>query len=77
MEGLLFLEFISLIIYSEIIRVLKEKGLAKKLTVEQLFYELKKLSILEIDEKKPMITELTRKQKDIFSAFTIPLPNVT
>jgi hypothetical protein len=34
-------------------------------------------SILEIDEKKPMITELTRKQKDIFAAFNIPLPTLT
>jgi transposase len=74
LEGLLFIEFLSLIIYSEIQRVLRDSGLGKKLTVEQVFYELKKLSVIEIDEKKPMITELTRKQKDIFNAFGIPLP---
>ena len=76
-QGLLFIEFISLIIYSEIQRVLRESGLGKKLTVEQMLYELKKLSVLEIDDKKPMITELTKKQKDIFSAFEIPLPMLT
>lgn len=76
-QGLLFIEFISLIIYSEIQRVLRESGLGKKLTVEQMLYELKKLSVLEIDDKKPMITELTKKQKDIFGAFEIPLPMLT
>lgn len=76
-EGLLFIEFLSLILYSEIRRVLRVSGLGKKMTVPQMFYELKKLSILEIDEKKPMITELTRKQKDIFAAFNIPLPTLT
>jgi transposase len=76
-EGLLFIEFISLIVYSEILRVLRTTGLGKKMTVEQMFYELKKLSVIEIDDKKPMITELTRKQKDIFEAFKIPLPMTT
>jgi transposase len=77
MEGLIFIEFISLIIYSEIQKTLRESGLGKKLTVEQLFYELKKLSVIEIDDKKPIITELTRKQKDIFNAFRIQLPILT
>lgn len=76
-EGLIFIEFISLIMYSEIQKVLRESGLGKKLTVEQLFYELKKLSVIEIDDKKPIITELTRKQKDIFNAFGIQLPILT
>lgn len=76
-EGLLFIQFISLIVYSEIHRVLRITGLGKKITVEQMFYELKKLNVIEIDEKKPMITELTRKQKDIFEAFKVPLPMVT
>lgn len=76
-EGLLFINFISLILYSEIQHTLRESGLGKKLTVEQFFFELKKLSVIEIDERKPMITELTRKQKEIFNAFEIPLPVTT
>ena len=76
-KGLLFIEFLSLIVYSEIQRVLRTTGLGKKMTVEQMFYELKKLSVIEIDEKNPLLTELTRKQKDIFEAFKIPLPTVT
>lgn len=77
MEGLLFIAFISLILYSRIQKTLRESDLGKKHTVQSLFYELKKLSVIEIDEKKPMITELTRKQKDIFAAFGIPLPTTT
>lgn len=77
MEGLLFINFLSLILYATIQRTLRETDLGKKQTVQSLFYELKKLSVIEIDEKKPMITELTRKQKDIFGAFEIPLPVTT
>jgi transposase len=76
-QGLLFIEFISLIIYSEIQRMLRESGLGKNFTVEQMLFELKKLSVLEIDNKKPMVTELTKKQKDIFGAVEIPLPMLT
>ena len=50
-NGLLFIEFISLIGYTEIQRVLRTTGLGKKMTVEQMFYELNKLSVIEIDEK--------------------------
>jgi hypothetical protein len=57
--------------------VLRQSGLGKKMTVEQMFYELKKLSVMEIDEKKPLMTELTKKQKEIFGAFEIPLPQLT
>jgi len=74
MEGLLFVDFISLIILSFVRKRLRECGLDKKLTVKQLFYELKKLSVIEIDEKTPIVSELTRKQKDIFEAFELPLP---
>ena len=75
-EGILFINFISLILYSAILRGLREKKLSKKFTVEQIFYELKKLSVIELDSKKPMISELTRKHKEIFEAFEIPLPVV-
>jgi transposase len=74
MEGLLLVDFISLILYSAIRKTLRETGFAKKHTIHELFYELKKLSVIEIDEKKPVISDLTRKQKDIFKAFNIPLP---
>jgi len=75
-EGMLFIDFISLILYSAILRGLREKKLSRKFTVEQVFYELRKLSVIEIDSKKPMVSELTRKQKDIFEAFEIPVPVV-
>jgi transposase len=75
-EGILFIDFISLILYTAILRGLREKKLSKKFTVEQVFYELRKLSVIEIDSKKPMVSELTRKQKDILEAFEIPVPVV-
>ena len=75
-EGILFINFISLILYSAILHGLREKKLSKKFTVEQVFYELRKLSVIEIDSKQPMVSELTRKHKEIFEAFEIPIPVV-
>jgi transposase len=76
-EGMLFIDFVSLILYSGIQRGLRQSKLNKKYTVEQLFYELRKLSIIELGSKRPMLSELTKKQKDIFEGFGIPQPAPT
>ena len=74
LEGLLFIDFLSLILYAFIQSTLKTSGLAKHYTVHELFYELKKLSVIELGTKTPIVTEVTRKQRDIFEAFEIPEP---
>lgn len=75
LKGLLFINFISLILYAYLQRTLRTTGLGKQLTVNELFFELKKLSVIEIGAKTPMVTEVTKKQRDIFKAFQIPLPS--
>ena len=74
MEGRLFITFMSLIIYSWIKKVMKEKNLYTKYTVEEVIYELKKIKRIEIGEGQILYTELTKRQKDLFEAFGIEKP---
>ena len=72
LQGLLFIDFLSLVLYASIQATLKASGLAKRYTVRELFYELKKLSVIEIGTKAPMVSEVTKRQREIFEAFEIP-----
>ena len=66
--------FLSLILYSWIDKKMKEKNLYASYTQEELFRELKKIKAVELSEDRTLLTELSKKQKDIFKAFGIPLP---
>jgi len=75
MEGRLFITFIALIIYSWITKKMKEKGLFSKYTVEEILYELKKIKRIDIGDGKVLFTEISKKQRELFMAFDIKLPN--
>lgn len=70
-DGRLFIKFISLILYSEVARIMKEKKLFDKYTVKELFAELRKLKLTQIKQNEPFLSELSKKQKVIFDAFGI------
>ena len=70
-DGRLFIKFISLIIYMEISRVMKEKELFKRYSVKELLSELKKLKITKIEEGSLLVSELSKSQRKIFEAFGI------
>ncbi len=76
MEGRLFIGFISLILYSYISKIMRENDLFKKYTEEQLMRELKKIRLIQFDKNHKIVTELTKKQKDIFKYFNIPIPEM-
>jgi transposase len=69
-EGLLFIEFIALILRSHIARVLRETKPLQLLYIPELLSELRKLKQISIG-KKNVLTEISKRQKDIFSAFGI------
>ncbi len=70
--GKLFVLFIALAIYSEIIRVMNQQKLFKTYTVKELLYELKKIKINSIAENgKPIVSEISKKQKLIYKNFDI------
>jgi len=73
-EGRLFLDFLALIIYSRISSVMGKEGINKEITVQELMYELKKIKLIRLGEKKMIVTEISKKQRELFQSFKIPLP---
>ena len=71
MEGRLFIKFITLILYCEIHKTLKKNDLFKKFTIKEMICELRKLKITSIAEQPPILTELTKRHKQIFGAFNL------
>jgi len=76
-EGRLFLDFIALILYAWISKVMRREGISKDLSVQELMYELKKIKRIQLGEKKTVITEVSKKQRELFKAFEIEPPNQT
>jgi transposase len=74
LEGLLFIDFISLIFYSYMIKVFKEKELNKNYSIPEVMFELRKIRKVFFGEKKSVITEVSKTQREIFSAFNISAP---
>lgn len=77
LEGRLFLGFISLILYSAISKVMKERGLYEDYTMQELIYELKKIKVLELKAGEIIITEVSKKQRDLYKKFEIGIPKAT
>lgn len=76
MEGLLFVEFIAMIIRSEMKVTLKKSKLPASLCIPEMLSELRKLKQITFGKKKAL-TEVTKTQKDIFTAFGIRLDTQT
>jgi len=74
MRGRLFVAFLSLILYSWIDKKMHEKKLYASYTQEELFRQLRRIKVVELSEEHTLLTELSKKQKDIFKALGIPLP---
>jgi transposase len=72
MEGLLFVEFIAMILRSEMKVVLKKSKLPDSLYIPEMLSELRKLKQITFGKKKAL-TEVSRLQKDIFTAFGLKL----
>ena len=74
MEGRIFLTFLSLILYSEVNRLMKEKDLYKTYTLSEVFFELKKLRIVTLTNGKSYLTEISKRQRNLFEKFEVPVP---
>ena len=72
--GKIFFMFISLIVSSEITKVMNQKELFKTFTVKELLYELRKIKINNIaKDGKPIVSEISKKQRKIFEDFGIDI----
>jgi transposase len=70
-EGRLFLDFIALIIYSKIIKEMRESGINKEKSLQEIMYELKKIKLIQIGEKKKIITEVSKTERELLKKFKI------
>ncbi len=68
-EARAFINFLSLILYSHITKVMQDKNLFKKFTIKEVFAELKNIKITSIKNQKPFLSEVTKTQILILEAF--------
>lgn len=70
-QGRLFIKFLSLIVTTKIMNVIKEDQKLKKYSINEIMAELRKLKVNSFDGQNKFMTELSKKQKLIFKAFNI------
>jgi len=74
MKGRLFIQFIALILVSYIQQIINKQDIFKFGTVSELLEELELLNTVKFSNHYDQITsELTKKQKEIFTAFDLDL----
>jgi len=77
MEGKLFLLFITLILYASLDRIMVRKELYKEQSLSNIIYELKKIKVVETNNGKKFLTEISKIQKTIYKEFEVPIPEMT
>jgi len=75
MRNKMFIAFIALTLVSFIHKIMKDKGLYRKMTMEKMFITLAKLKKVTVNGRG-ILRPLTKEQRDILKAFVIPLPSV-
>jgi transposase len=70
-EGRLFLDFLALILYSKISNIMASENIFKSYTVQELMFEFKKIKLITFGKKKKIITEVSKKQRELFEKFQI------
>lgn len=73
LEGLLFIEFIALIVYSHISKVLRERVLNTSLSIPEALFKLRKIKKIRFGRKKTIISEISKQQRKILEAFDISI----
>ncbi len=50
---------------------MRKNNLYKKYSLNEMIYELKKIKLLKLPDGQKIISEISKKQKDIFKIFNI------
>jgi transposase len=74
LEGKLFVRYIAMILYMYITRVMREKKLFEKYSIREMLKELAKIKMIKHENMEPFISEISKKQKEIFKNFAMELP---
>jgi transposase len=70
-KGFIFIAFLSLIIRSRLINMMRSAGLLDKYSVELLLLQLEKLRKIVLTDGQIFITEMTKKQREILQALNL------
>jgi transposase len=70
-KGFIFVCFIGLIIRMKLLSMMRETKIIEDYTVENLLLELEKIRKVEMQNGEVMVTELTRKQKEIMEKLNL------
>jgi transposase len=73
-NGRLFIKFISLILYSALANKMREKDLFKHYSIKEIMYELKKLRIVEMHNGLSYLTEISKRQRELYSKLEVKTP---
>lgn len=74
LEGLLFIDFISLILHSKMLRIMRENNLRNKFSASEIIMELRNIREIIIGEKKTFVTEVSKLQRKLYSYFDLSPP---
>jgi len=67
-RGFIFIAFLGLIIRTRLVNKMRESGLLEKYSVDLLLIQLDKLRKISLADGQVILTEMTKKQREIFQA---------
>jgi len=73
-DGKMFVKFIAMIIYMNIANQMKTAQLFDKISLKEMILEFKKIKITFIENFEPIISELTKKNKKLFTSLKLNPP---
>ena len=76
LRGNLFVNIVSLAIRSAILTQMKKTDLAKRYSMEKMLLELHKVRKVKLQNGKEIMTEITKKERDIIEKFSIKSEHV-
>ena len=74
LDGKVFVEFIALIILSEIKRRMQEAELFRKYSMQEMLDQIDLIECFEQDGKTARYREITKKQDEIYEALGVSSP---
>jgi len=75
-EGRIFIRFLTLILMSHISHVMREKDLFKSFSMKELLADLRKIKYVKLYDSTPIISEVSKKHKKNFEAYSIQLEDL-
>ena len=76
LKGNLFVNIVSLAIRSAILNEMKKTDLANRYSIEKILLELHKVRKVKLQNGKEIMTEITKKERDIIEKFSIKSEHV-